>query len=192
MRNKKGFTLIELMVVIAIIAILAIVLLPAVVGNYKKAKKTACAQNLQKHLFTAMFSYVSDINYGAYPKGDKYKGKDFWEVLRCAPSTSEAILADDNRRHVYYVCPVKGGPSGFGINDYRGPVNGPPGKTISSGTPGTVLIAGDLVENHGDDTANILFFDGTVREIKKGSGGDWDDANTNLSDAGGEGTQGLP
>ncbi|MBI4835118.1 MAG: type II secretion system protein [Planctomycetes bacterium] len=187
MREKKGFTLIELLVVIAIIAILATVLLPAVVGGNKKARKTACAQNLQKHLYQAMFRYVTDINYGAYPKGDNYKGKNFWEVLRNAPTIDESILADDKRKHVYYVCPVKGGMSGFGVNDYRGPIN-TTGKLITSGTKGTQPIAGDIVDNHGDDTVNILFFDGTVEEVKKGTS-EWDDANNNLTDeGGGEGT----
>ena len=40
-RKKKGFTLIELMAVIAIIAILAAVLVPTVTGYITRAKKTA-------------------------------------------------------------------------------------------------------------------------------------------------------
>ncbi|WP_342792312.1 type II secretion system protein, partial [Clostridioides difficile] len=38
MKNKKGFTLVELLVVIAIIGILAIVALPALFKNIEKAK----------------------------------------------------------------------------------------------------------------------------------------------------------
>jgi prepilin-type N-terminal cleavage/methylation domain-containing protein/prepilin-type processing-associated H-X9-DG protein len=186
MKAKKGFTLIELLVVIAIIAILATVLLPAVVGGNKKARKTACAQNLQKHLYQAMFTYVNDFNYGAYPKGDNYKGKNFWEVLRKAPTLDESVLADDKRKHAYFVCPVKGGNGGFNVNDYRGPIN-TTGKLISSGTKGTLPFAGDLVDNHGDDTVNVLFFDGTVEEVKKTDSGAWDDINNNLSDEGGGG-----
>lgn len=41
MKKKKGFTLIELMAVIAIIAILAAVLVPTVTGYINRSKKTA-------------------------------------------------------------------------------------------------------------------------------------------------------
>ena len=41
MKKKKGFTLIELMAVIAIIAILAAVLVPTVSGYINRSKKTA-------------------------------------------------------------------------------------------------------------------------------------------------------
>ncbi|WP_279325618.1 prepilin-type N-terminal cleavage/methylation domain-containing protein [Clostridium saudiense] len=41
MKKKKGFTLIELMAVIAIIAILAAVLVPTVSGYIERSKKTA-------------------------------------------------------------------------------------------------------------------------------------------------------
>ena len=41
MKKKKGFTLIELMAVIAIIAILAAVLVPTVSGYITRSKKTA-------------------------------------------------------------------------------------------------------------------------------------------------------
>ena len=39
--NKKGFTLVELIVVIAILAILALILIPAISGYTRKANKSA-------------------------------------------------------------------------------------------------------------------------------------------------------
>ena len=40
-RKKKGFTLIELIVVIAIIGVLATILVPSAIGFVKKSKRTA-------------------------------------------------------------------------------------------------------------------------------------------------------
>ncbi|MGB9715879.1 MAG: prepilin-type N-terminal cleavage/methylation domain-containing protein [Thermodesulfovibrionales bacterium] len=45
--NKKGFTLIELIIVIAIIAILAAIAIPAYVGQQRRAARTEAYTNLE-------------------------------------------------------------------------------------------------------------------------------------------------
>lgn len=170
--SKKGFTLIELMVVIAIISILTVILLPQVTGAMKRAKKAACQANLQKYLYQGMFHYVNEKNYGGYPQ---LKGQAFWEALRTLPTKEDAILAHDRKKHSYYICPVKGGRKGdFGLSDYRGPNYG-----VTTGTNDDRPIAADLIDDHGDDTINILYFDGKVEEAKKGSA-EWTEAEQNL------------
>lgn len=47
LKNKKGFTLIEMLVVVAIIAILVAISIPMVSGALDKARKAADAANLQ-------------------------------------------------------------------------------------------------------------------------------------------------
>ena len=66
-RRKKGFTLIELMIVIAIIAILAAVLVPNFMRAREASRLTACKSNL-KSLSTAMETYSNDYD-GMYPGG---------------------------------------------------------------------------------------------------------------------------
>ena len=63
--NKKGFTLIELMIVIAIIAILASILVPNFVKARAQGQLTACKSNL-KNIGTAMEMFSADHN-GRYP-----------------------------------------------------------------------------------------------------------------------------
>jgi len=59
MRAKRGFTLIELMIVIAIIAILAAILFPVFNNARKKSLETSCISNLRQ-LTTAIKMYATD------------------------------------------------------------------------------------------------------------------------------------
>lgn len=64
-KNKAGFTLIELMIVIAIIAILAAILVPNFLKARAQGQLTACKSNC-KNIATALEMYASD-NGGRYP-----------------------------------------------------------------------------------------------------------------------------
>lgn len=59
--NKKGFTIVELVIVIAVIAILAAVLIPTFSGIVEKANKSAALQEA-KNCYTEM--YADDLYDG--------------------------------------------------------------------------------------------------------------------------------
>ena len=63
LHNSKGFTLIDLLVVIAIVAILAALLLPALQRAKESARQTVCAGHLSQ-LGRAFAQYVNE--YGGY------------------------------------------------------------------------------------------------------------------------------
>ena len=64
-QRKAGFTLIELMIVIAIIAILAAILVPNFIRARAQGQLTACKSNV-KNLATSLEMYSTD-NAGHYP-----------------------------------------------------------------------------------------------------------------------------
>lgn len=76
MKTRK-FTLIELLIVIAIIAILASMLLPALNKARESGKSVACISNL-KQLGTAMISYTDDNN-GTFPDGGTAASYTCWD-----------------------------------------------------------------------------------------------------------------
>ena len=57
-RNAKGFTLIELMIVVAILAILAVVAVPAFIKYMRRAKTTEAIDEIDKIVKGAAFYYT--------------------------------------------------------------------------------------------------------------------------------------
>jgi type IV pilus assembly protein PilA len=75
LRNQKGFTLMELMIVIVIIGVLAAIGVPAYRNYIDNAQKQTCAAN-RRTLATAFVLYMTENN-GNVPEGvdvDDLKG----------------------------------------------------------------------------------------------------------------------
>lgn len=68
MRRSRGFSLIELLVVVSIVALLAGLLLPAISMVKESARKMVCATNLRQ-IGLAILAYAND-NHGTFPQND--------------------------------------------------------------------------------------------------------------------------
>jgi len=66
-RSREGFSLVELLVVVAIVAMLAALLTPTIQSSFEHAKSAKCLSNLHQ-IGTAVQIYVSDpANNGQFP-----------------------------------------------------------------------------------------------------------------------------
>jgi prepilin-type N-terminal cleavage/methylation domain-containing protein len=142
MRSKIGFTLLEILTVIAIIVILAGLLMPAIRRSRRIARKAECASNLRQ-IGIALQAYVNDpANNGNFPPAAN------WGVL----------LAVDNEG--IFNCPSSSAGAGTAASpDYTytaGLTDTSPSSTVivrDTGTPHDGVAAG---------VANQLRVDGSV------------------------------
>ncbi len=85
-RRATGFTLVELMIVIAIIAILASILIPSYTRARAMSQLTGCKANL-KNIATALEAYSVD-NEGHYPDDIGLIAPNYMKTMPICPSAT--------------------------------------------------------------------------------------------------------
>lgn len=88
LRNRHGFTLVELLVVVGIIAILASLLLPALARSREAARRATCLGNL-KQWAVVMKMYAGE-NSGGYPPAGLQ-----WDRCSAGPPRYAGCRAND-------------------------------------------------------------------------------------------------
>ncbi len=115
----RGFTLVELLVVIAVIAILASILFPVLVNAKQAAQRARCQSNLSQ-IGKAFESYTSDYN-GCYPNLGQsectlWMGR-YWRDLKREPVhkyvVALAVRRESDTRGSDSACPADPTPPGI-------------------------------------------------------------------------------
>ena len=109
--NKKGFTLIEMLVVIAIIAVLVSIIVPAIGNSTTKAKAATDAANLRSVMAEAQINIVSDDTF-SLPTGTSKTtltaGTHYTDVDCATDSSWDLVVTVDAQGNV---------EAKFGTND---------------------------------------------------------------------------
>ena len=155
-QNKPFFTLLELLIAVAIIGILASILLPVLGNARNKAKGVVCKSNL-KQMGNATLGYLKDNKKKLMPRGNGAAKTLLLDYLDVS-STSNSIFG----------CPSVSS-SGEGLG-YTNQTDGTSFLVIS--TPAEFILFGGVlgnsdfssgtVENHHDENVNLLWADFSV------------------------------
>ncbi len=169
-KNVKGFTLVELIVVIAIIGVLAAILVPSMLGYVKKSKVSA-ANSEAKTFYDAAATVLTELD----SVGDSWTAADNTQVvvIKAATGTQTEAQADTN------VKSTKGVVIGERMMEYGKPKAS---MSIAVQTDSMAIVAVGIVEGKyagahpnalsSDDSTTIAAMQSGAAEAacKKGAG----------------------
>lgn len=116
LKSRRGFTLVEMLLVLVILAVLAAIVIPKFSGRSQQAKLTA-AQSQIASIELALDAY--EVDTGAYPQGggglaalvDEPSGARNWK----GPYLKKGVPLDPWGNEYIYVYPGKNNPRGYDL-----------------------------------------------------------------------------
>ncbi len=117
--RREGFTLVEILLVVAIIGLLAAMVAPNLVGRGRNARRTVARVDIEANLAAALDLY--EMDNGMYPTTDqgleallRRPSRPPEPVGWSGPYLKRARLPKDPWGRAYvYRSPVRGGPEGY-------------------------------------------------------------------------------
>ncbi len=178
--SERGFTLVELLVVIGIIAILSSLLIPAISSVRATSRQTQCAHNLSQ-IGKAVISANTDGKKLTLIKLEEDRGTDGKKITDNRLQTGILRSLEDHMEHNYtiYKCPAATGDDigdettiHFGFNGRIGRLHSSDSGKIVALDYGKEVVDFTKPEDwetykrpRHSDASNVLFFDGHVEQI---------------------------
>jgi len=112
--RRRSFTLVELLVVVAIVALLISILLPAMGQARKQGRATACLSNM-RGMGMAVLMYCNDnrdflVTVGLSHEEDHYEPEEAWIRTLSAYYNNKLLARCPSDRSPHWSLPVDGGP----------------------------------------------------------------------------------
>lgn len=181
MRNCVNFTLVELLVVVAVIAVLLALLLPALSSAKDKVRQLQCSGNL-KQIGIGLYLYVSENN-DYVPN---------WTIYNKLAIAATGKFKGGTGKDKILSCPARGNwGTALNFGDYRTPswfVDIPNSRSVPISKikqPAIHVYYGECSDNvsgvwwgvvdwlRHKNRANFLFVDGHVKSLDRNSPGDY-------------------
>ena len=106
-KNKPGFTLLELLVVIAVLGILMAILIPVMQSFHEKSQRAVCASN-QRQLINGMLGTAAGQG-GLLPRTPRYGPNTTSDHMSWVPTSLVRQMSDDfGMNLVTFTCPNRG------------------------------------------------------------------------------------
>jgi prepilin-type N-terminal cleavage/methylation domain-containing protein/prepilin-type processing-associated H-X9-DG protein len=184
-RNLAGFTLVELLVVVAIMCILAGLLIPAIIAAQEKGRRVDCMNNLSQ-FGKAMMMYAID-HEEAFPSNLTVLAQNYTRdprLYKCRSDRARSVAGS-----VKDITPATADKH-CSFNQVTKDTDGSP---VTSSSQATMMLACDkdgprgnvtargFGGNHNGEGGNVLFGDGAVRWVETARWGSniWDAADVN-------------
>ena len=178
----KKFTLVELLIVIAIIAILAGVLMPAFGRARESARRASCVSNL-KQIGAAVKLYTGESDWEGFLPADNVNRANItvvgsYDIFRQTGTLDKPEI---------WICPsAKNGKVKAAKNtaltanniSYRY------ARGLTESDNVDYVVSADITDNH-EDVGNALFLDGHVDMLHKEGDQPWDCADNIINNASG-------
>lgn len=151
--KNKGFTLVEILVVISILGLLVGLSVPAIMGAQRKAKSGACLSNLRQ-IGLATLAYAADNSFRFPDAGSG--NSPAW-----ATNLAAFLAVDAKKKNSIFVCPGCTKPVGeagpgevavtYGMHGGLMPKGQPSSNTLSSVVRSSeVILAADMCQDPGN------------------------------------------
>jgi prepilin-type N-terminal cleavage/methylation domain-containing protein len=146
-KSRGGFTLVELIVVVAVIGVLMSLLLAAVQASRDAARRATCANNIKNHVL-AIADYCAIQQ--RFPAGQQLaNGTEYSWCVAVLPQLEQAALANSLDRTKPWTAPVNQAAAATNLRIFRCPggVKKFDGKTDYGGLAGSMLGDGEALDN---------------------------------------------